>query len=199
MYNRAQSWSAEQVCTSGLAAVSQAHCQSALNTSWQTLWVLALQLWSHWLAGRIENISAAYQPTLVRHENDCLDRHWNDYFSVHVWGHGGNRFSRTSSIYDGWLKRRERGLKREWWRRSSFGHHALSPQLLFMLGLVHPEPSGDEEVVCVHVHASMCAALLLALLVMCFVFVCVCVCVSVCTFLCGIAEGEQLREGRPDL
>lgn len=39
--------------------------------------------------------------------------------------------------------------------RSSFGHHALSPQLLFMLGLVHPEPSGDEELVCVRVHACM--------------------------------------------
>lgn len=34
------------------------------------------------------------------------------YFSVHVWGHGGNRFSRTSGIYDGWVKRRERERER---------------------------------------------------------------------------------------
>lgn len=36
---------------------------------------------------------------------------------------------------------------------------------------------------------------------MCFVFVCACACVrvSVCTFFCAIAEGEQLREGKPDI
>lgn len=67
--------------------------------------------------------------------------------------------------------------------RSSFSHHALSPEPLCVLRSVHPEPSGDEEVVCV----------------------CVCVLVfasasgNVCVCVCGIADGEQLREGKPDL
>ncbi len=40
----------------------------------------------------------------------------NDYFSVHVWRHGGNRFSRTSGIYDGRVKRR--GRERDGWKES---------------------------------------------------------------------------------
>lgn len=77
--------------------------------------------------------------------------------------------------------------------RSSFSHHALSPEPLCVLRWIHPEPSGNEEVVCVCVFVCIHACVLVFASASGYVLLCVCVC------LCGTADGEQLREGKPDI
>ena len=72
--------------------------------------------------------------------------------------------------------------------RSSFSHHALSPEPLCVLRSVHLEPSGDEEVVCASVCMHECLLVFASasgnlLLSMCEP-VSVCVCLRVLVWYC---------------
>ena len=65
--------------------------------------------------------------------------------------------------------------------RSSFSHHALSPEPLCVLWSVHHEPSGEEEVESVCICVSVC--MLTNVLVFARVFGNVSLCVSACVVL----------------
>lgn len=114
------------------------------------------------------------------------------YFSVHVWRHGGNRFSRTSGIYDGWVKRRERD--REGWKESD-EWEAVLVITLYLLSLfvccgrfIQSQVGTRRWRVCVCMHACVLVFASASGNVLL-----VCVCVSACACVVLLTENSLER------